>query len=102
MHLGVAAERRGRSIVVLDIDRQASTTDVRRFMGGARDKADTGCASERPSASENALRIAAYPLPRPLGRTEAEITSLTWMADNLLRHTVYVGLRGEAGRPRAA
>jgi ATP-dependent DNA ligase len=24
----------------------------------------------------------------------AEITYLTWAADNLLRHTVYVGLRG--------
>ncbi|MBV8895243.1 MAG: hypothetical protein JO051_01945 [Acidobacteriaceae bacterium] len=25
----------------------------------------------------------------------AEITYLTWTADNLLRHTVYVGLRGD-------
>jgi bifunctional non-homologous end joining protein LigD len=24
-----------------------------------------------------------------------EITYLTWTADNLLRHTVYVGLRGD-------
>ena len=37
----------------------------------------------------------------------AEITYLTWTADNLLRHAVYVGLRedkpgGQAGRPSAA
>ena len=33
----------------------------------------------------------------------AEITYLTWTADNLLRHTVYVGLREDkSGRPSAA
>jgi bifunctional non-homologous end joining protein LigD len=50
-------------------------------------------ASERTSVSQD-------PLPLVLSRVHwvepllvAEITYLTWTADNLLRHTVYVGLR---------
>jgi ATP-dependent DNA ligase len=52
-------------------------------------------ASERPAAPQDALRIAARSVPRPSGGAKAcaQITYLTWTADNLLRHTVYVGLR---------
>jgi hypothetical protein len=52
---------------------------------------------ERPSAAQNALRLAARPLARLLGQAEAklaaEITHLTWTADGLLRHTGYIGLQ---------
>ena len=51
---------------------------------------------ERSAAPEHALRLAAFVLSQ-IRRVEpklvAEITYLTWTADNLLRHTVYVGLR---------
>jgi ATP-dependent DNA ligase len=57
--------------------------------------ASYGVTAERPTAAQHALRIAARPVAdcwvEP--RLVAEITYLTWTADNLLRHTVYVGLR---------
>ena len=52
-------------------------------------------ASERPAAAQHALRSSAR-LSRAHWvepRLVAEVTYLTWTTDNLLRHTVYVGLR---------
>ena len=54
--------------------------------------------AERPAAALDSLRLAARPLPRPLGRAEArhrDYLFLTWTADGLLRHTVFVGLRAD-------
>lgn len=51
---------------------------------------------ERPAALQHAIRLAACSVARALGRAEAcrrEASFLTWTADSLLRHTVYVGLR---------
>jgi hypothetical protein len=57
-------------------------------------RSHAGLASERPAASLDALRFAACAVSRWLEpQLVAEITYLTWTADNLLRHTVYVGLR---------
>ena len=52
-------------------------------------------ASERPAAAQHALRIATRSFSCALGRAEACSRDhyLTWTADGLLRHTVYVGLR---------
>jgi ATP-dependent DNA ligase len=63
--------------------------------GAASSVSPQDVASEDPAAPENALRIAARPFASPLGppKLVAEITYLTWTADNLLRHKVYVGLR---------
>jgi ATP-dependent DNA ligase len=54
-------------------------------------------AAERAAAAQESLRIAAL-----LSRVHsvepqlvAEITYLTWTADGLLRHTVYIGLRSD-------
>jgi ATP-dependent DNA ligase len=49
-------------------------------------------ASERPAAALHPLRIATRSVSRALGRAEAcrRDHLLTWTADNLLRHTVYV------------
>ena len=58
-------------------------------------------ASERPAAAQTR-----FGSPLVLSRVHwvepklvAEITYLTWTADNLLRHTVYVGLREKTSRP---
>jgi ATP-dependent DNA ligase len=52
-------------------------------------------AAECPVAAVDAVRIATRPVPRSLAEPKlvAEIKYLTWTADGLLRHTVYVGLR---------
>ena len=51
--------------------------------------------AERPAASQDPLRIAARSFKSAWVEQKllAEITYLTWTADGLLRHTVYVGLR---------
>jgi cellulose biosynthesis protein BcsQ len=93
MHLDVAAERQGRSIVVLDIDPQASTTDVRRLWEAHAIKRTRGAPLNVPPP-----RKTRFGSPLILSRVhwiEPKLTYLTWTADNLLRHTVYVGLRGK-------
>ena len=50
---------------------------------------------QRAAAALNAFWVAACAVTRALGEPKlvAEITFLTWTADDLLRQTVYVGLR---------
>jgi ATP-dependent DNA ligase len=54
-----------------------------------------GAAPQCAAASQDPFRLAARHAPCSLGRAEAcsEIIYLTWTAYNLLRQTVYVGLR---------
>ena len=58
---------------------------ARRSAATAGSAGPEDVASERPAAAHNPLRIAARALTRPLGRPKlvAEITYLTWTADDL-------------------